>query len=174
MAWLQPLLNYVRLRAFAVLVAVFMLVLVVGESVLFVYGPHMVGKAKHAEFFPGKTIALSITQQWHQLYHRPLSYVAGDYYTVVNISAYSPDRPVPYLDMDKIKSPWVDEKTLRAKGAVFVVIFDRAIKGQNMLNEIHQRYPQVKFISIQNFAYATTAKVPPLKLWVGFLPPSQN
>jgi hypothetical protein len=96
-----------------------------------------------------------------------LPYIAGTHHVVVNIAAFSPDKPIAYFNWDLTQSPWINENNLRKKGAIFVFW----LGDLNQLIPIAERYPNLKHIVIEDFNRETHAKVPPIKLWVAFLPP---
>jgi hypothetical protein len=167
LAWKKPVITEARLKIFALLVVAFNLLLFLGMTFYFILLPIFTGQAKHSDSFPGKNIALTLTQQWHTYYHQPLPYIAGTHHVVVNIAAFSPDKPIAYFNWDLTQSPWINENNLRKKGAIFVFW----LGDLNQLIPIAERYPNLKHIVIEDFNRETHAKVPPIKLWVAFLPP---
>ncbi len=173
-AWLQPVITAARLKTFAVLVVALNFLMLLGSIYIFVVAPHITHKADHYEFFPGKVIANSLTQQWQDYYHTPLPYAAGMHDVVVNISAFSKDRPVPYFNWNKMESPWIDEAKMKKQGAVFVLLLTNRLPFQQVKDTIQQRYPQLTHESIESFPRLTRAQVPPVKLWVAFLPPNSQ
>lgn len=168
LAWQKPVVTKYRLKIFAILVVAFNILLLLAMTFYFILLPIFTGKSKHSDSFPGENIALALTQQWHAYYHQPLPYIAGTHHVVVNIAAFSPDKPIAYFNWDPTQSPWINENNLRVKGAIFVFW----LGDLNQLIPIEQRYPNLQHITIEDFNRATLAKVPPIKIWVAFLPPA--
>ncbi len=176
LAWSQPIITKQRLGYFFVLTVFLVLVHAAQEVWVSAYSPYHAPAqkkanvlAKYSQFFPGQAIAVALTQQWHDLYHSPIPYAAGDHDVVINIAAYSPDKPIAYFNVNLADSPWIDEAQLKKKGGVFVVIMNDPILAKQRINNITQRFPGLTHPSVQTFPLLTKADSPPLKVWVAFL-----
>lgn len=89
--------------------------------------------------FPGATIATQLTAIWHVKQPSPLRYVAGNRWLAGNIAYYAPDHPSVFIDWAPKLSPWLDEKTVRKTGALFV--WELNGKEQTSYEEIKSRFP---------------------------------
>lgn len=165
----QPKVDEKRLRNFTIIVVVFSLIVILSRSLFLMYGPLWKGKVTAANF-PGKNIALNLTEQWHALYHQPMPYIAGDHTVVINVAAYSKDQPIANFNWSQADSPWLNEKDMRTKGAVFVWRVQNANDWQ-VVKMISKRYPQITHVQVESFNYLTKANITPVKIWVAFLPP---
>jgi len=119
--------------------------------------------------YPSREVAHAMANIWHQRYHEPLKYIAGDRYTTFYVAVYSKDKPSAYIDWDPIKSPWIDEQALRKTGAIFV---QPVIDGKQFPAAILQRFPTLKILPVMYFKRQNvTADTPPVALLVAILPP---
>jgi 4-amino-4-deoxy-L-arabinose transferase-like glycosyltransferase len=173
-AYMQPLITEKKLKIFGVMIVGWNILLLIGTLYIFIWSPYFTGKAKHYEEFPGKTVAVSLTKQWHDRYHNSLPYIASIHSIAVNISAFSSDRPIPYFNWSKTQSPWINENEMLKKGALFVFKMRDATYNNNMLHLFQERFPRLIDPTIQTFNKETKANVAPIKLWVAFLPPQQK
>lgn len=74
-----------------------------------------------AAFFPGDKLAAILTQRFHAATGgKRLRYVVGSMWLAGNVAHYSPDQPHVMIDGLPRRSPWIDLKDMRAKGAVLV------------------------------------------------------
>jgi 4-amino-4-deoxy-L-arabinose transferase-like glycosyltransferase len=118
--------------------------------------------------FPGRIMAKSLTQQWHDKYHTKLAYLVGPRFEGGSVAYYSKDRPAVYIDANNKVSFWIDEKDLKQKGAVFLWLKDKAIK-----KTVLKRFPKLTDIHTVKFNWQGVAKALPYEIEVGFLPPMQ-
>lgn len=134
--------------------------------------PLMTHESKHA-IFPGKEIALWLTEQWHTRYHRPLAYVAGEHWLSGSVAFYSKDQPTAYFYWSPSISFWIDERQVEEKGAVF--IWNARKYGEQLPAELQARFPRIETALVQSFPPAPVPAllnpVPPTLLGVAFLPP---
>lgn len=120
--------------------------------------------------FPAQNISRSIHNIWYQRYHKPLKYLAGDRYINGYVAYYSKDKPAIYVEWNKIKSPWIDEKDVRTYGAVFL---QKSNEGLQFPKEISQRFPRLQILPIQHFQAARVSRKhhDPIGILIGILPP---
>lgn len=119
--------------------------------------------------YPSREVAHAIEDIWHERYHQPLQYIAGDRYTTFYVTVYSHDKPSAYIDWDPYKSPWINEKALRKAGAIFV---QPVTHGKQFPAEILQRFPNLQMLPIMYFQRQhVTANTPSVALLVAILPP---
>lgn len=175
-AWRNPVIQLKSLKIFVVVIICFNFLLcglgfIAVETLPFIAkkrsNPNMLTSA----YFPGEAIADTVTQKWRVKYHRPLAFIAGDRNIVVNISAFSPDKPTPFFNWNLQESPWIDLKVLTQKGAVFVHRLGHSFMDQEILQILHQRFPALVDEEVLSFAWQTKVKQEPIRIWVGYLAP---
>lgn len=180
---LKPALTPKKLRNYFIIVTVFVIVWMLAFLGNITVSPFFRHDLKHRfELYPGKEMALALTQSWHNRYHRPLLYVAGDRELVVYISYYSPDHPQGYFDWNPASSQWIDENDLKNQGGIFVwnngnndtVTLDPGIRAR-FLNVTQPNIFNFNLAFSHWFTHWVTLKEPdPLKLGIAFLPPSNH
>lgn len=122
--------------------------------------------------FPGREIAQTITQIWHNTYHTPLTYVGGSRWVNGNIEFYSDDHPAVFMEWDKHRSPWINLDDMEKKGAVFVWDLTR---NENIPDEIREQFPQLSSAVTLEFEWLRNKNnLPPIRLGVAFLPPKET
>lgn len=168
--WRKPEINVKKLKLFALLVLLWNIILLVGMVFYFLIWPLHTGKAEHSDTFPGKNIAMKVTQEWHNYYQTKLPYIAGTHHVVVNVAAFSSDKPIAYFDWSLKESPWINEQQMQAKGAVFVFWLKNGENSPELI-AIKKRFPSLQHESIVYFNRLTKAKVQPVAIWIAFLPP---
>ncbi len=135
----------------------------------------------HSDNYPAKNIALTITKQWHERYHKPLKYVAGSRYIAGYIAFYSPDHPSVLMEWNPTLSPWINMKMLNKYGAVFVqdgyygTTFDGQTPdtngGKRFPSNVLAQYPRLTDQHLQHFPWYRTKRREPVQVLIGFLPP---
>jgi 4-amino-4-deoxy-L-arabinose transferase-like glycosyltransferase len=95
--------------------AVFAIVFMVNYSVL-----PLIDHRYRAVFYPGDTLAATLTQRFHDATSSPLRYVVGTMWDGGNLAHYSPDQPEVLIDGMPRRAPWIDLADLRNKGAIVV------------------------------------------------------
>lgn len=150
------------------IISVFLLMLI--ASSLYIFW-HTRASDKSSANYPGKAISTNVTYEWHNLYHKPLLYVAGPRWLAGNIAFYSNDNPSVYMEWNPITSFWIHEKSLRKQGAVFV--WGNDLQGKIPAN-IAARFSALTHLHTEYFyaAHDTQHTGHPIKIWVAFLPPS--
>lgn len=73
-----------------------------------------------AVFFPGGGLGREITERYHAIAGKKLTYVIGTMWDGGNLAHYSPDQPRVLVDGEPQRTPWIDLNDLRRKGAVVV------------------------------------------------------
>ncbi|HVE45010.1 MAG TPA: glycosyltransferase family 39 protein [Gammaproteobacteria bacterium] len=120
--------------------------------------------------FPGKIIARTITEYWHNQYHTPLSYVAGSRWIGGNIEFYSTDHPAVFINWNHAQSPWIQEDKLRQKGGVFVWHIN---SNEHLPADIQARFPTLTTFRVLTFHYLRdTHHLAPITVGVAILPPA--
>jgi hypothetical protein len=71
-------------------------------------------------FYPGNTLAATLTQRFHDATGAKLRYVVGTMWDGGNLAHYSPDQPEVLIDGLPRRAPWIDLADLRKKGAMVV------------------------------------------------------
>lgn len=171
--WLKPTITAQRLKYFGILVAVLAFTLLIVRAVFLIYGPLWTQQTT-ANNFPGKPMAQTLAQLWHNRFHTPMPYIAGDHSVAINVSGYSPDHPVPYYfgEVDDT-SPWVVPDEVRKSGGVFTMRISEPPAMNALVREMLSQYPEIKEQIILEFPLQGKTDKPPIRLWVGFLPPAK-
>ena len=163
-ATLKPTLSTHKLYRFIALSFILMFVLLIGYAFSLIYS-----KDQTSANFPGRDIAQALTKEWRDTYHTPLAYVAGSRWIGGNIEFYSPDHPTVFMEWNKTKTTWINERDMEQKGAIFVWEEDRK---QSLPDEVKKRYPQLLTASIREFNLRNNKyNLPPVKVGVAILPP---
>ncbi|MGD9153825.1 MAG: glycosyltransferase family 39 protein [Gammaproteobacteria bacterium] len=176
----QPTVYYRRLVMFiiAMLVMLFMGFVIYTSASLF-------DKKAHADKYPAKLIAKTITDEWHKRYHKPLKYVAGSRYIAGYVAFYSADHPDVFVEWDQRFSQWIDLNEMKKYGAVFVqdgyygtTVFGLPA-GYNSASafpsSVLKRFPRLEILPVQYFNWCRK-RCPknPVAVLVGFLPPDDT
>ncbi|MES2998303.1 MAG: glycosyltransferase family 39 protein [Pseudomonadota bacterium] len=107
--------------------------------------------------YPGPEIAKYATQLWHVRYGTKLSYVAGDRYTAGYIGYYSTDKPQVWMEWNSKHSPWINQKAMRCKGALFVIESGHTVqhffKGNHFPVFVREQFPKLIVLPLQSFTW---------------------
>ena len=95
--------------------AIFAIVFLANYSVL-----PLLDHRYRAVFYPGNTLAATLTQRFHDATGTKLRYVVGSMWDGGNLAHYSPDQPEVLIDGLPRRAPWIDLADLRKKGAIVV------------------------------------------------------
>ena len=77
------------------------------------------------ENYPGREIALHLTEEWHRRFNSPLPYAIADRKGSCFLAIYSSDRPEAFFDGKTSLSQWIDMEDVLRKGAVLVCDVER-------------------------------------------------
>ncbi len=132
--------------------------------------------------YPAKEIAARATSLWHQHFHTPLAFVAGNRYVAGYVSFHSPDHPSVLIDANVAYSPWVSIRDFRCHGAVFLQDstteeFEALNSGLNFQTtrfnaQLQQHYPTLIILPIESIPlYRKPNDQSNIKLLIGLLPP---
>lgn len=164
---LQPRITIKRFYAFMlVFFSLFITMLVLYTTAL------IRAQAPSSANFPGQQIAASLTQEWHNTYHRPLTYVAGSRWLAGNIAFYSTDKPKVYINWDSKVSPWINEKDMQKQGAIFV--WDRSEEMEKLPPEVFAHFKNLQPLRILHFTWLRNKDMKPVEIGVAFLPPEDD
>lgn len=161
MAYIQPRITRAKLGAFISLLGLLLILALTGYGFAFIQG-----KETSSANFPGKTLAQTLTDTWHQTYHQPLYYVAGSRWLSGNIAFYSKDHPHVYINWNKRVSPWIKESELHQKGAIFIWE-----KGELLPQDLEKRFPDLSQAKILHLNWLRNKNLPPIEMNVAYLPP---
>lgn len=165
-AYWQPVITQKRLYTFLAIIYSMITLLSISYVVSLVKSPD-----PSSANFPGKEIASTITQQWHNTYHTKLDYVAGSRWVGGNIGFYSSDQPAVFIEWNKKRAPWIDVDDLRKKGGIFIWNLS---KNESMPDSVKQQFPTLKAPIIYEFNWKRNAyHLPPSRIAVAVLPPEQ-
>jgi 4-amino-4-deoxy-L-arabinose transferase-like glycosyltransferase len=163
----QPVITQARFNRFIAAVLIVIASIAVGYTISL-----LSPGSKATVNYPSRTVAHTVENIWHQKYHEPLKYIAGDRYTTFYVAVYSHDKPAAYIDWDPYKSPWINENAMRKAGAIFV---QPIINGKQFPAEILKRFPNLKVETVLHFQRINvTADTPPVSLLIGILPPQSH
>ena len=154
MAWIKPVITRKIFKRFVILF-VLIICIVSGIYCLF-YGywsANVNGNYRPWSYFPGRNIAVKVTNIWRDQYHTPLKYVAGSHYLAAYITTYSKDHPTPYFDWNKKESLWVNVADMKKQGAMFAwwVHGPQDPPGMRLMTEVRRRFPKMKLLGIFRF-----------------------
>lgn len=166
----RPQINKAQLKKFAYIWVGYTLLLVVGLAIYFQKMPYYTHKANYSAWFPGNVIAKQVTNTWHDQYHTKLPYIIGDHNVVVNIAAFSKDKPIAFFNESLQQSPWINLTDVKQKGGMIVVWLDKDNPTQR-IDYIKQLFPTIQDIQTITFPKLTGAQVQPVHLWIAILPP---
>ncbi|MEM1244630.1 MAG: glycosyltransferase family 39 protein [Pseudomonadota bacterium] len=172
-AMFKPYVTRTRIKWMFVIVITYMFMAIAGQFYLYNVRPYYTHVSNYAASFPGKTIAATVTKTWHEKFKTKLPYAAGDHQVVVNVSAFSVDKPVPFFNWSERQSPWVNQADMQKRGAVFVLLMSRPGAVQ-MREHIEKRYPHLIDKHIVAFQRYTKAQVAKVKIWIAFLAPKTD
>jgi 4-amino-4-deoxy-L-arabinose transferase-like glycosyltransferase len=168
--WLPPALDAVRLQRFAAAA----MAVTIGFPLVFAVievGEPLLDNRLRATQFPGRLLAETATQRWHERTGTPLTYVGGAMifdrsqpapreiagageFAANNVAVYSADRPRVVVKGELALSPWIDAADLDRRGMVLTWQSYDAEVPENLKRAFPRLQPQ-----------------PPLSLpRVGFLP----
>ena len=171
-AWHRPVITPARLKQFLILLVALSGLFAAVDTVNLRVGPYFTGKASYSAYFPGQRVADYVTRAWHDRYGRPLPYVAGEHHTVVNVVAHAADRPLAYFEWDPVESPWIDEADVRRRGAAFVGSYRSEADRAAVRDAMVRRWGPLAGERVVKFQRLTGADVPPVEIWLAFLPPA--
>lgn len=161
-ALVQPNVTRAKLYQFITVIFIIMTLLVGGYCFSLTHS-----STSSSANFPGREIAKTITDEWHQTYHTPLKYVAGSRWVGGNIGFYSPDHPSVFIEWDQRKAPWINLEEMRKNGAVFV--WD-ITEGETLPDEVKAKFPLVSE-KILTFSWHRNNKLAPVQIGVAVLAP---
>ena len=120
--WFRPYINRFSLRCFVGFIIIMWVVFAAVFAGRSLWQQPYRKRGCDYENFPGKALALRVTEEWRTRYGTPLPFVIGKRRESCNVAVYSPDRPQAYFSANPEFSQWIDEEEIRAKGAV--ILFD--------------------------------------------------
>jgi 4-amino-4-deoxy-L-arabinose transferase-like glycosyltransferase len=162
--WLQPYLTATKFYRFVTVVFCFLALTVSAYSIALIRADQ-----PSSANYPGKIIAATLTQRWHEKYHTPIKYVAGSRWLAGNIAFYSNDHPQVFIDWDPRYSPWIDETKLKHDGAIFV--WDLTDDQRIAPDIIKARFHSINKIELLRFTWLRNKRTPPVEILIAFLPP---
>ena len=166
LALVQPSITQVKMTRFLAVIFLVMGMLLGGYSLSLIYSPD-----ESSANFPGNEIAQTVTQAWHDAYHNKLDFVGGSDWISGNIGFYSIDHPAIFIEWSKRRAPWIDSKEMQQKGAVFVWDISN---NKKLPANIQTTFPQLRQPAILEFSWHRNENLPPVKIGMAFLPPSNN
>lgn len=179
MVRLHPVITRDNLRRYIILTTAIFLTWVLVYLWGVLVTPFTTQRGGH-ETFPGKTMSQLLTKEWHDRYHTPLYYVAGERELTLNLSQYSTDHPEPFFEWRPDFSPWINTSDLQKHGAIFIC---RVPEDESIAPSIMQHFARTEFQAIHEYDWAVLDWAPKLipfkkmnkvRVLVGFLPPADK
>ncbi len=166
----QPTISQRSIRRFTLFTITVML--------SFALGFIIVSEKKDTGTYTGPEIAKSATQLWHSHYKTKLAYIAGDRYTAGYIGYYSVDKPLVWMEWNNSNSPWINQKTMRCKGALFVIESGHTVqhffKGLHFPIFVRDQFPNLINLPPKSFHwYRNHTQQAPIEVLFALLPPNQ-
>ncbi len=166
-ATLQPNLDIKKLHRFIAAVFIVMGIILGGYSFSLLRS-----STTSSANFPGREIAQALTQEWHDTYHAPLTYVAGSRWLGGNVEFYSKDHPAVYMEWNHKRAPWINDAELQHKGAIF--LWD-VTDDETLPTEIQKRFPQLQAARVMEFSWHRDhGRLTPERVGVAILPPDNQ
>ena len=163
----QHCLSRKRLRRFMVVWSIFFLLPLVAYGSVGLWGPAFTGHGKRTQF-PGQALADVVFTKWHARFKAPPAMIIGEFWNAGNISYHSKARPSVFIDADPKKSPWIDVDRIADQGAVVI--------GENKADAyrlVPEPYTAVVDEGLLTLPYQFSGDVPPVTLWLLFIPPTR-
>lgn len=136
-------------------------------AALNLWAPHFSGQASRIHY-PGVSLAMEVERRWKTITDAPLTTIAGPWWHAGNVSLYASTRPTVYIEMSPKMSPWTSDERFRKEGGVIVW---RTDVNQGSERDWLARFPEAILCQPIEVAWATGAKIPPLRLGMAMLPP---
>lgn len=156
---------------FTVFIALFLVCIT--RSFYLQFGPKFTNKARADAYLPNKKIAKTITSIWRDKFNSKLKYIGGSHYLTAYISAYSSDKPVPYMELTKTSSAWVNETEFRENGGIIAYYIKDRKEAEKIFATLKKRYKNIARIGILSFDKNVNIISDPIKLFVAILPPAK-
>lgn len=168
---LPPQINPQRLKRLGAVLAGLTLLLGAGLYASIFVRPRYSGVPPYSITFPSGPLAAHVTTEWRKRYGTPLSGVAGARYLIASVCAYSKDKPTPFFDFNLVRSPWWDSALMRERGIALVAQVTDATKESAEVLAIRARYPDVQGGEIITLPHLSSAALPAVHFWIGYVPP---
>ncbi|MDX2028730.1 MAG: glycosyltransferase family 39 protein [Alphaproteobacteria bacterium] len=138
-------------------------------------GPYITQKAKRFHF-PGRILAETVSQIWHERYQTPLRYVIGDVWVAGNVAYYAPDRPHVLIRANYDFSPWVRPEDIKRDGGVVVWCWGSCITDETSAKApyIAKKFPTAEIQPPLVIPQLTAADVPPVRVHWAIVPPEKR
>ena len=166
-AWLQPRMTLGRFYRYSAVCYITFAAIATSYAVALIRAPE-----PSSANFPGDLIATTLTQEWHNTYHKPLKFVAGSRWMAGNIAFYSTDHPHVFLNWDTRLSPWIDVEKMKKDGAIFV--WDMVEEMEKLPKDIIPQYANLGEMRVMHFTWKRNKTMKPVEVGVAFLPPSDG
>jgi len=125
-------------------------------------------KTKHTRIhYPAREVARHLAGVWTAETGTDLAYVAGDMWSVANVTLYAPGRPSMFYLHSQTLSPWIDITDVQDKGLMIVWRGD----SEQPINEIRAYYPEAKRDGFETFAYHGNGSIPDVTVNWSIIPP---
>ncbi len=155
-----------RLRRFMTVWVIFFLLPLLAYGSVGLWGPAFTGRGKRTQF-PGQALADVVFTKWHASFEEPPAMIIGEFWNAGNISYHSNARPSVFIDADPKKAPWIDIDRIAIQGAI-VIGEDKA----DAYRLLPAPYKDVLDEGALELLYQYKGDVPPVSLWLLFIPPA--
>ena len=145
-----------------------------GTNILY---PYVAQKTMRIHF-PGKALAVYVTDAWHARYHAPLRFAVGDTWEAGNIGYLRAERPHVFIMGDKTISPSIKSGDFDRYGGVVVWCVRHCLgwqeNGDSPPAYVHEKFPQAEIQPPILLARQTEAEVPPVNVGWAIIPPKPD
>jgi len=162
----KDFLSEKRLRRFMAVWLIFFLLPLVTYGSVGLWGPAFTERGKRTQF-PGQALADVVFTKWHARFEESPAMIIGEFWNAGNISYHSKARPSVFIDADPKKSPWIDSDRIAIQGAI-VIGEDKA----DAYRLLPAQYKDVLDEGRLELPYQYKGDVPPVTLWLLFVPPT--
>jgi dolichyl-phosphate-mannose-protein mannosyltransferase len=152
-------------------------IMVFSLLVIWPVGYVVISLARDTGSFPGREIAQIATKRWHENFHTPLRYVAGDRYLAGYVALHGVDHPAVWMEWNSKVSPWINLKDLRCKGALFIMDSGHSrqqfLTGTVFPSTVRKLFPDLHILPAIKISWTRNhQRRKDLLIVIGLLPPA--
>ena len=136
-----------------------------------IFAVPLVSDREHAEQFPGRLLAETVTRAFKERTQGPLFYVAGTEFAANNVAVYGEDRPRVVVHGDLKRSPWIDPKDLSRRGAI--IVLTPGLVSNKMRDDLSRLFPGAEFQQPLLLPRGTLVARTPFKIEWAIVPPQR-
>jgi len=161
----SSLATYRAVARRAVLVGCVIALGVVGRNVAL---PHLRAMPSRVHF-PGVQLAEAVEQQWQAHTGRPLTLVAGPWWTAANVGLHASGNVQVYDFINPQWSPWSNDTAMHEQGGV--ILWNLGEWDETYHEHLRRRFPLAEVLEPITVRWQTGAQIPPARFGVAIVPP---